>query len=270
MVLIIKYSSNQINSLSNSLIGNLIYDSTLNTLRFNNSTNYNNVLVSKDLSNNINNINTLSANTLSANTLNISTLNTFSNLGINTSARDYGLEINHQLGNCLRLTVNDNDGNPTTKCDFQVTSMGTLTISPAGNNPHILMSANLSGKTLSLTKQNVSNNTVDIMLNLTGLPNTLSANGIGTGIEFGITNNAYTIFTLGTLEAYSTNVTDNSETGGFRWRLANNGELNTAATLSANGTFTCTTLTQLSDIRLKENILPLNKDYSKSIILKII
>jgi hypothetical protein len=266
MVILKKYTSNEINELSNLILskGKIIYDSTTNQLRFNNSSNFNNILVSKDLSNNLSDINILSANTL-----NISTLNTFNNLGINTSARDYGLEINHQTGNCLRLTYNDINGNPNIRCDFQMSSNGSLTLLPTGNNPTIMMGANISGHSLSLTKQNASNNTVDIMLNLTGLPNTASENGIGTGIEFGVVNNTYTIFTLGTFEAYSTNITNDNETGAFRWRLANNGSFNIAATLLSNGNLSVTSLTQTSDIRLKENIKDLNINFSKNKILQL-
>ncbi len=266
MVILKKYTSTEINELSNLNLskGKIIYDSTTNQLRFNNSSNFNNVLVSKDLSNNLSDINILSANTL-----NISTLNTFNNLGINTSARDYGLEINHPTGNCLRLTYNDTNGNPNIRCDFQMSSNGSLTLLPTGNNPTIMMGANISGHSLSLTKQNASNNTVDIMLNLTGLPSSASQNGIGTGIEFGVVNNTYTIFTLGTFEAYSTNITNDSETGAFRWRLANNGSFNTAATLLSNGNLSVTSLTQTSDIRLKENIQDLNINFSKNKILQL-
>lgn len=266
MVILKKYTSTEINELSNLNLskGKIIYDSTTNQLRFNNSSNFNNVLVSKDLSNNLSDINILTANTL-----NISTLNTFNNFGINTSARDYGLEINHQTGNCLRLTYNDTNGNPNIRCDFQMSSNGSLTLLPTGNNPTIMMGANISGHSLSLTKQNASNNVVDIMLNLTGLPNTSSQTGIGTGIEFGAVNSAYTIFSLGTFEAYSTNITNDSETSAFRWRLANNGSFNIAATLLSNGNLSVTSLTQTSDIRLKENIQDLNIEFSKQKILQL-
>jgi hypothetical protein len=271
MVILKTYTSNEINELSNlnSTKGKIIFDSTLNQLRFNNSLNYNNIIVSKDLSNNISNINSLSANTINISTLNTSTINTFTNLGINTSARDYGLEINHPLGNCLRLTYNDTNGNPNYKCDIKVTSNGSLTLLPVGNNPSVIMGSNISGHSLSLTKQNASNNTVDIMLSLTGLPNTTSSNGIGTGIEFSAVNSTYTIFTLGTFESYSTNINDNSETGAYRWRLANNGELSTVATLLANGNLSVSSLTQTSDIRLKENIINLDINFSKEKILKL-
>jgi hypothetical protein len=346
MVVLKQFTNTQFNSLE-QIAGRILYDSTLNILRFNDSTNYNNLLVSKDLSNNvtnindltisgdlnisnhdrttnsglvlngtlvtataseinynqvtpgiasasktlvldsdrdIENINTLSATTLIADNLDldvatINALNTTGNVGINTTARDFGLEVNHYLGNCLRLTYNDNNGSPAYKCDFQVSSNGSLTIQPTGNNPSVLMSANISGHSLSLTKQNVANNTVDLLLSLTGLPDTASANGIGVGTEFSTLNSTYTIFTLGTFEGYSTNITDNHETGAFRWRLANDGVLTQVATLTSLGDFssnsvstnllTSTHIVETSDIRLKTNIIELSKEESINKILQL-
>jgi hypothetical protein len=336
MVVLKQFTSLQFTSLP-QIESRLLYDGTLKSLRYNDSTNYNNILVSKDLSNNLSNINNftldgnlnisnhdrtnntgltlngtlvtanatelnytqvipgtasaskalvldsnrdienineLSAATIHSDNLNLDTaiinaLNTTGNVGINTSARDYGLEVNHSIGNCLRLTYNDDNGSPSYRCDFQVTSTGSLAILPTGQNPSVLIGANISGHSLSLTKQNVSNNTVDLSLSLTGLPNTTSANGIGVGMEFSTVNNTYTIFTLGTMESYSTNITDGSETGNFRWKLANNGVLSTVATLSSTGDFACESITadtlnvdlinathivETSDIRIKENI----------------
>ena len=346
MVVLKQFTNVEFNSLP-QIEGRLLYDNTLNILRYNDSNNYHNLLISKDLSYNvtdindltidgnlnisnhdrntntglelngtlvtatatelnytqvipgtgsaskalvldsdrdIENINTLSAaNIISDNitldTATIDALNTTGNVGINTSARLFGLEVNHSAGNCLRLTYNDNDGSPTYKCDFQVSSTGSLTIMPTGNNPTVLMSANISGHSLSLTKQNVANNTVDLLLSLTGLPNTASSNGIGTGLEFSTLNSTYTIFTLGTFEAYSTNISDSSETGAYRWRLANNGSLSTVASLSAEGVFNCLTfsselvtsthIVETSDIRIKENIINLDIKESVNTILQL-
>lgn len=78
MVVINKYSSLQISSLSNET-ARVIYDNTLNVLRFNNSSTYANVLVAKDLSNNLSSIN------------NIITTGT---IGINTSSPTKQVEIN--------------------------------------------------------------------------------------------------------------------------------------------------------------------------------
>jgi len=59
MVILKKFSSSEINELS-QIQARLVYDSTSNVLKFNNSQTYNNILVSKDTSNNITNINQLS------------------------------------------------------------------------------------------------------------------------------------------------------------------------------------------------------------------
>ena len=58
MVVIKQYTNTQITSL-NSLTGRVLYDSTLNVLRFNDSESYNNILLFKDTSNNVTGINNL-------------------------------------------------------------------------------------------------------------------------------------------------------------------------------------------------------------------
>lgn len=237
----------------------------------------------------IENINILSAATLIADNLTLDTaliddLGTTGNVGINTTARLFGLEVNHSTGDCLRLTYNDNDGSPNYRCDFKVTPTGSLTIEPTGNNPVIMMAANLSSHSLSLTKQNVSNNTVSLPLNLTTLPDTSAAVGLGSGMEFGALNSTFTIFTLGTFESHATNITDGSETAGYRWKLAHNGVLTQVASLTSSGLFSCeemhvTTLqsdlvtsvhiVETSDVRLKDNINSLDKNDSVNKILKL-
>jgi len=350
MVVLKNFISSDFSGLE-TIEGRLLFDKTLKILRYNDSITYNNLLVSKDISNNlsdinnftltgdlrisnhdgsttglilnntlvtatgsqlnytnvtpgtasaskalvldsdrdIENINTLSATTLIADNLTLSTalidaLNTTGNVGINTSARTFGLEVNHATGDCLRLTYNDNDGSPSYKCDFQMTSTGSLTILPTGNNPSVLIGGNISGHSLSLTKQNVANNTVDLLLSLTGLPDTTPANGLGVGMEFSALNSTYTIFTLGTMEAYSTDVTDSSESGCYKWKLANNGVLTQVATLSSSGVFTCdrlnvgtvhsdlvssTHIVETSDLRLKKEIYNIPIEESVSAILEL-
>ena len=51
-------------------------------------------------------------------------------LGINTSAPDRQLEINHATGQCLRLTFNDPDGAAAVYSDLTVTAGGILTLTP--------------------------------------------------------------------------------------------------------------------------------------------
>lgn len=350
MVVLKNFISTNFSSLE-TIEGRLLFDKTLKVLRYNDSITYNNLLVSKDVSNNlsninnftltgdltisnhngsssglilnstlvtatgtqlnytnvtpgtasankalvldsdrdIENINTLSATTLIADNLTLNTalidaLNTTGNVGINTSARLFGLEVNHSTGDCLRLTYNDDNGSPSYRCDFQMTPTGSLTILPTGNNPSVLIGGNISGHSLSLTKQNVANNTVDLILSLTGLPDTSPSNGLGVGMEFSTLNSTYTIFTLGTMEAYSTNITDSSETAGYKWNLANNGVLTQVATLSSAGTFSCnmvdvqtlqsdlvssTHIVETSDLRLKQDIYNIPIEESVSAILEL-
>ena len=59
MVVIKQYSDTQIASL-NSLTGRVLYDSSLNALRFNDSSSYNNILLFKDTNNNVSGLNNIS------------------------------------------------------------------------------------------------------------------------------------------------------------------------------------------------------------------
>ena len=78
MVVVKQYSTAQIDSLNN-LTGRVLYDATLNALKFNNSETYDNILLHKDRSNNVTQINNI---------------NTTGNLGINTSSPNKQVEIN--------------------------------------------------------------------------------------------------------------------------------------------------------------------------------
>ena len=146
MVVIKQYSNTQIASL-NSLTGRVLYDSTLNVLRFNDSASYNNILLFKDTSNNVTGLNDV---------------RTTGNFGINTSSADKQAEINSATGDCLRLTYNDNNGSATNYSDFLVSSTGDLTITPSGGditlNSSVLVNNNLSitGPTLKIPVGNTA------------------------------------------------------------------------------------------------------------------
>lgn len=337
MVLLNKFSSTSFEQLPN-LTGRLLYDTSLNLLRFNNSVNYNNILVFKNLNNNLENINDLTVNgnllitnhdrtqnmgltldgvlvtataeelnytqvvpgtaalskalvldensdieginILSANTLNVTTLssssyNTTGNVGINTIDLAYGLQVNEATGNCLRLIYNTATEDPTNVCDFKLSSTGSLSIEPAGSNPSVSIAANTNTVSLSLTKQNAANNTVDFPLSITVLPDTLAANGLGVGMEFNALNDNYDIIGLGTFEIFTSDVTNNHETAKYRWRLSNDSVFNTVAELDNLGNFTCETITvtnldERSDIRLKKNITDINIDNSYNNIIKLL
>jgi hypothetical protein len=179
-------------------------------------------------------------------------------LGIGTNAPDKKVEINSTTGECLRLTYNNANGSAINYCDLTLNPTGSLTFTPTGPNPNVSFVSNVSASSYSASKQNIANNTADFPLSLTILPATAAENGLGTGIEFNSLNDAFTIFSLGTMEYYSIDVTDGNESSNCRWRLANNGQFNTAAYLSNIGVFTCTSVIETSDIRVKENIKDVN------------
>ena len=190
----------------------------------------------------------------SRNITNLNKLNTTGNMGINTSASVVGLEVSQTTGQCLRLSYNDATGVATNKCDFTVSPTGSLMITPTGSNPSMTVTANINTVAVSATKTNSSDVTVDFPLSLTVLPNNIPTVGLGSGIEFNTTNAAYSIFNLGTLEYYATDVTDGAEYSQCRIRLSNNDTLSAVLNITSNGVTSCTSFIETSDIRMKENI----------------
>ena len=146
MVVIKQYSDTQIASL-NSITGRVLYDSTINALRYNDSSSYNNILLFKDSSNNVSGLNNV---------------RTSGNFGINTSSADKQAEINSATGDCLRLTYNDNNGSAANYTDFLVSSTGNLTVTPSGGDitldSNVLVNDNLSvtGPILSIPTGNTA------------------------------------------------------------------------------------------------------------------
>lgn len=315
MVVIEQYSGTQFNSLSNTR-ARILYDTTKNAIRWNDSTSFNNFLLSKDSNNNVTGINDVTitgtlnianagtnniglqlGGTLitvtgvqlnynnvtpgivsptktmvvdsSRNILNLNNLNTTGNMGINTSALEFGLEVNQSIGKCLRLSYNDATGTATNKCDFTVSPTGSLMITPTGSNPSMTVTANINTVAVSATKNNLSDVTVDFPLSLTVLPNNTPDIGLGSGIEFNTTNSSYSIFSLGTLEYYASDLTDGAEYSQCRIRLSNNDALSTVFNISSNGYVSATSFVETSDIRMKENINDIEMKESCSKINKL-
>ena len=315
MVVIEQYSGTQFNSLSNTR-ARILYDTTQNAIRWNDSSSFNNFLLSKDSNNNVTGINNVTitgtinisnagtdskglqlGGTLvtvtgtqlnyndvtpgivsptktmvvdsSRNILNLNRLNTTGNMGINTLAYEFVLEVTQTIGKCLRLSYNDATGVATNKCDFTVSPTGSLMITPTGSNPSMTVTANINTVAVSATKTNASDVTVDFPLSLTVLPNLTPSVGLGSGIEFNTTNAAYSIFSLGTLEYYASDLTDGAEYSQCRIRLSNNDALSTVLNISSSGYVSAHTFVETSDIRMKENINEMEMIESSSKINKL-
>jgi hypothetical protein len=315
MVVIEQYSSTQFNSLSNTR-ARILYDTTQNAIRWNDSTSFNNFLLSKDSNNNVTGINnvtmtgtlnisnagtngiglelggtlvTVTGEQLNYNNVtpgivsatktmvvdanrnitNLNKLNTTGNMGINTTASVFGLEVSQTTGQCLRLSYNDATGVANNKCDFTLSPTGSLTIQPTGSNPSMTVTANINTVAVSATKTNASDVTVDFPLSLTVLPDDTPSIGLGSGIEFNTTNNAYAIFNLGTLEYYASDLTDGAEYSQCRIRLSNNDALSTVLNITSGGVTSCTSFIETSDIRMKENINDIEITESSSKINKL-
>lgn len=194
MVVVKNYSGIQINSLP-SITGRVLYDSTLNALRYNDSTNYSSIIAHKDTSNNMSGVNNL---------------RTTGNVGINTTVADKQVEINSGTGDCLRLTYNDSNGSAANYTDFLISSIGDLTLTASGGNVNI-SSHNGTTTGLKLSGTLVTSTAVQLNYNSGLTPGTATASKtLVVDSNRDITNiNALTASTLtGTLQTTAqTNIT---------------------------------------------------------------
>jgi hypothetical protein len=287
MVVVNKYSSTQITSLT-STSARMVYDTTLNALRFNNSASYANVLVAKDLANNLSGINNVV---------------TTGSLGLNTTTPSKQLEVNSATGDCLRMSYNSPTGSATNFVDLMVTSDGDLTMTPSGGSINItshngadkglklagvlvtstaaelnyvdttpgsaqaskalVVDANrnlinmnyLETASLATVAVSATNSSTVSSLSVITIPTTAAAAGIGAGVEFDLVSDEGNVFAAGFVNCVSSSVVDGSEKAFFEYQLINSGSLDTIMTVSNAGVLTATTFVETSDLRVKENIL---------------
>ena len=107
---------------------------------------------------------------------------------------------------------------------------------------------------LGIVAQAATNSSVSVALNIIATPQTAAASGLGAGIEFDLVNSTSTVFAGGLINCVASDVVADTENAYFDFRLINDGTMNTVACLSPTGVLTATTLTETSDVRLKENI----------------
>lgn len=302
MVVIKQYPNDSINQLI-SVTGRILYDSTLNVLRYNNSQSYSNIVMCKDDDNNLSGVNDII---------------TTGKIGINTTTPYAQVEINSETGSCLRLTYNDNDGDATNYSDLSVTSSGVLTLTPSSGLVNISthdgstsglqlagtlitadaddinklddvtpgiavegkamvfdVSKNIVGINYIETSDFVSIKTAEsdngmvYPASLIGIPPNAAAVGLGTGLEFNSVNNTGDIYNAGYVNLVSSDITSGSESCYFDFKLANVGVIDSIMTVSNNGVVSATSYVETSDIRYKENINDISEDFSYGQILKV-
>jgi enhancing lycopene biosynthesis protein 2 len=203
MVVIKKYTSSQISELAN-ITGRVLYDSTLNILKYNNSASYSNILVHKDDNNNLSSINDVV---------------TTGTLGINTSSPDKQVEINSSSGECLRLTYNDNNGSATNYSDFTVSNSGDLTITPSGNDTTLsstltVNDATTLSSTLDVTGSVNLNNDTDATSSTNGGSLTVDggaaiAKKLFVGTDLTVGGDLFVSGTTTTVNSTTVDITDN-------------------------------------------------------------
>jgi len=301
MVVVNKYTSTQITSL-NSTSARMVYDTTLNALRFNNAANYANVVVAKDLANNLSGINNV---------------NTTGTLGLNTTTPAKQLDVNSSTGDCLRLTYNASTGSATNYVDFLVSTTGSLSMTPSGGfiditthngstlglklggslvtatadqlnytnttpgslqpskafvtdaNRNMININYMEVTTLSAISASPTDNTTVNSFSLIGIPTNTAAIGLGIGMEFDLVNDAGNVFSAGFINCVSSAVVDSSEKAYYEFKLINSGSLDTIMTLSNAGVLTSTSFVETSDERVKENIQPMQTQYSLDKLMQV-
>jgi hypothetical protein len=280
----------------------MVYDTTLNALRFNNAANYANVVVAKDLANNLSGINNV---------------NTTGTLGLNTTTPAKQLDVNSSTGDCLRLTYNASTGSATNYVDFLVSTTGSLSMTPSGGfiditthngstlglklggslvtatadqlnytnttpgslqpskafvtdaNRNMININYMEVTTLSAISASPTDNTTVNSFSLIGIPTNTAAIGLGIGMEFDLVNDAGNVFSAGFINCVSSAVVDSSEKAYYEFKLINSGSLDTIMTLSNAGVLTSTSFVETSDERVKENIQPMQTQYSLDKLMQV-
>ena len=129
MVVFKKFTSSEFTGLP-QIQARLLYDSTANVLRLHDSQSYNNVVITKDLSNNVSNINSLSATNLTG-TLQTASQPNITSVGTLTSLSTGSLTLNGTAITATATDINSISGISTTLAPITSVTAGTAAASKA-------------------------------------------------------------------------------------------------------------------------------------------
>ena len=162
-------------------------------------------------------------------------------VGIQCSNPSRPLEVNHDTGQCMRLSNNAPSGNAVNYCDFSVSSSGDLLIQPSSNMITYATntSLSLSGTSTITSPRIIIGNTVR---------NTMP-------LEVGIVP-----FNMSSAYAFNNNFNGHGTVSAGSTAVYN-------YSIRTDGRILCTgSVDVTSDIRLKKDIKPINKDYCERFI----
>ena len=199
-----------------------------------------NKVVVLDNNRSINNINAMRLNELTVDDLYLN-----DELRINVDTIQYGLQINNNSGNCLKLQNNNHF------TLFNIQSTGVLSIY---NNTNIIEILSDKNNNLIYPIQLTTENN----LNITGI-----------GIKFNTYNNDNIKRNMSSIETIITNNQNNNENSIIKFNNMNNGNLTNTVTIRNDGYILCNTLMELSDRRTKYIINNSNFEESLEKISKI-
>ena len=227
MVVLKKFTSSEFAGLS-SIQGRLLYDSTSNVLRFHDSQSYNNVLVFKDLSNNLNNINSLTATNLTG-TLQTAAQPNITSVGTLTSLSTNSITLNGTAITATAAEINSLSGSTATPTQLNYINISTPGIAEASKalvldssrnitNINSLTSTNLTGTLQTAAQPNITSvgtltslSTSSLTLNGTAITATAAELNKLSGVTATTAEiNYLDITTIGTGEASKVVVLDSS------------------------------------------------------------
>jgi len=201
---------------------------------------------------------------------NITTVGTLAGLTatgvVNVSSHDgstTGLQLGGTLVTATAAELNFNDVTAGTAAASK-----TLVLDSSKNIAGI---NTISANTLNLTFDNATGNTVGFVGHVTRTTSGTPATGLGVGVDFFVENSDNVNVAYGDLSVSANTITAGAEDGKFSVNLMAAGALTNAMTLTTTS-LSCTELIEISDVRMKENITPvdLEESYNKIMDLDLV
>jgi hypothetical protein len=126
----------------------------------------------------------------------------------------------------------------------------------------------ISMSSLNLTFDSATANTAGNPLTVTRTTSGTPANGLGVGVSFKVENSANANVEFGNIAVVSSDITTTTEDGQFVVNLLTNGVMTEAMRLSSS-TMYVTELYEVSDVRMKENIIAANLQETHNRVMNI-
>ena len=191
-------------------------------------------------------------------TTTIDETNNFDIVGHNGST--LGLKLNGTLVTSTAIQLNYNNVTPGTAAATKA-----LILDSSRNIANI---NSITANNVNFTIDNATANNVGYPINLIRTTSGTPANGLGIGLDFYIENSANNNIGYGAIQVSANDITAGSEDGLLTIKLMTGGTSTDVLTLT-NEFLTVTELVETSDIRVKENITPVDNEESFNKIMNV-